>query len=49
VQVVASFALVQVKSGRERSMLCWASEELRDKQARLEGPDGQRGQVQTAW
>jgi hypothetical protein len=31
VQVAAWFALVQVKSGRERSMHCGASEEWRDK------------------
>jgi hypothetical protein len=31
VQVVAKFALVQVKSGRERPMPCVASEEWRDK------------------
>jgi hypothetical protein len=31
VQVATWFALVQVKSGRERSMPCGASEEWRDK------------------
>jgi hypothetical protein len=31
VQIAAWFALVQVKSGRERSMPCRASEEWRDK------------------
>jgi hypothetical protein len=31
VHVAALFALVQVKSGRERSMPCGASEEWRDK------------------
>jgi hypothetical protein len=31
VQVAALFALVQVKSGRERYMPCGASEEWRDK------------------
>jgi hypothetical protein len=41
--------LVQVKSKRERSMPCGASEEWRDKQARLEGPGGQRGRVRAAW
>jgi hypothetical protein len=49
VQVVAWFALVQVKSGRERSMPCGASEEWRDKYAWLEGPGGQQGQVRAAW
>jgi hypothetical protein len=49
VQVVAWFALVQVKSGWERSMPCGASEEWRDKSTRLEGPDGQRGQARAAW
>jgi hypothetical protein len=38
-----------VKSERERSMPCGASEEWRDKKARLEGPDGQRGQVRATW
>jgi hypothetical protein len=49
VQVAACFALVQVKSERERSVPCGASEEWRDKYARLEGPGGQRGQVRAAW
>jgi hypothetical protein len=40
---------VQVKSERERPMPCRASEEWRDKSARLEGPGGQRGKVRAAW
>jgi hypothetical protein len=40
---------VQVKSERERSMPCGASEEWRDKLARVEGPGSQQGQVRAAW
>jgi hypothetical protein len=40
---------MQVKSGRERSMPCGASEEWRDKLARIEGPGDERGQVRAAW
>jgi hypothetical protein len=39
----------QVKSGRERSMPCEASEEWRDKEAQLEGPSGLRGRVRATW
>jgi hypothetical protein len=49
VQVATLFALVQVKSKRERSMPCGAPKEWRDKLARLEGPGCQRGQVWAAW
>jgi hypothetical protein len=49
VQVVAWFALVQVKSERERSMPCGASEEWRDTWAQLEGLGGQWGSMQAAW
>jgi hypothetical protein len=40
VQVAAWFVLVQVKSERERSVPCGASEEWKDKCAWLEGPGG---------
>jgi hypothetical protein len=44
VRVAAWFALVQVKSGHEkRSYPCRASEEWRDKEARLDGPGGRAG------
>jgi hypothetical protein len=47
VQVAARFAWVRVKSERERSMPCRASEEWRDKYARLEGPGGKKSKTKS--